>query len=55
MEAVKYMVASTAPVRLESVQAFQLHSMGLVNLEGNDVTPRCELYRQYFKDRLGVR
>ncbi|MBD0337369.1 MAG: AAA-like domain-containing protein, partial [Cyanobacteria bacterium Co-bin13] len=53
--AVKRIVASTQPVRLESVQAFQLHSMGLVNLQGNDVTPRCELYRQYFKDRLGVR
>jgi hypothetical protein len=53
--AVKRIVASTQPVRLESVQAFQLHSMGVVNLQGNDVTPRCELYRHYFKDRLGVR
>ncbi|MBD2232505.1 AAA-like domain-containing protein [Phormidium tenue] len=55
VEAVKRIVASSTPVRLESVQAFQLRSMGLVNLQGNDVTPRCELYRQYFKDRLGVR
>ncbi|MFE4108661.1 AAA-like domain-containing protein [Almyronema epifaneia] len=52
--AVKQIVRSEQPVRLESVQAFQLHSMGLVNLQGNDVTPRCDLYRQYFRDRLGV-
>lgn len=53
-EAVKRIVAADGPVRLESVQAFQLHSMGLVNLQGNEVSPRCNLYRQYFKDRLGV-
>ncbi|NJO10287.1 MAG: TIR domain-containing protein [Leptolyngbyaceae cyanobacterium SL_1_1] len=52
--AVRRMVASERPVRLESVQAFQLHSMGLVNLQGNEVTPRCRLYREYFRDRLGV-
>jgi AAA-like domain/TIR domain len=52
--AMKKAIASTAPVRLESVQAFQLHSMGVVHLRGNDVEPRCELYRQYFGDRLGV-
>lgn len=39
-------------VQLESMQAFKLHSMGLVNLQGNLVTPRCNLYRQYFGDRL---
>lgn len=41
-------------VRLDSTQAFQLHSMGLVHLRGNDVVPRCNLYRQYFRDRLRV-
>ncbi|ESA38738.1 serine threonine protein kinase [Leptolyngbya sp. Heron Island J] len=52
-EAVKRIVATDSPVRLDSVEAFQLHSMGLVNLEGNTVSPRCNLYRQYFSDRLG--
>ena len=46
-------VSATSQVRLEAVQAFKLHSMGLVHRQGNDVTPRCELYRQYFKERLG--
>ena len=53
--AVKRVVETSHPVRLESVQAFQLHSMGLVNLQENDVTFRCELYRRYFGDRLGGR
>ena len=47
-------VTATTPVRLESAAAFKLHSMGLVNLQGNEVTPRCDLYRQYFCDRFGV-
>ncbi|MBD2001008.1 AAA-like domain-containing protein [Leptolyngbya sp. FACHB-541] len=51
-KAVKVAIASPDPVRLESVQAFQLHSMGLVHLKGNDVQPRCDLYRRYFSDRL---
>ena len=41
------------PVELESVLAFKLHSLGLVKLKGNQVTPSFELYRQYFSDRLG--
>jgi AAA-like domain len=41
-------------VRLESSLAFKLHSMGLVNLKGNEVIPRIQLYRQYFGDRLMI-
>ena len=50
--AIKKVVDASEPVRLESMQGFKLHSMGLVNLQGNDVTPRCNLYRQYFRVRL---
>ncbi|HAA31798.1 MAG TPA: hypothetical protein DCE56_33990 [Cyanobacteria bacterium UBA8553] len=39
-------------VQIESEQAFKLNSMGLVNLQDNEVMPRCNLYRQYFRDRL---
>lgn len=53
-EAAKRVVAATGPVRLEPIQAFQLHSMGIVHLQGNDVMPRCDLYRRYFSDRLNV-
>jgi AAA-like domain/TIR domain len=51
-KALKKVITSDAPVRLGSMQAFQLHSMGLVHLHGNDVIPRCDLYRQYFCERL---
>ncbi len=40
------------PVELDSVLAFKLHSLGLVNLHGNYVSPRFELYRRYFSERL---
>lgn len=52
--ATKRLVSSNKPVRLEPVQAFQLHSMGIVHLEGNEVVPRCDLYRRYFGDRLNA-
>jgi DNA-binding CsgD family transcriptional regulator len=45
-------VKISEPVQLEAVQAFKLYSMGLVHLHGNRVTPRCDLYRRYFRDRL---
>ncbi|HEY9851793.1 MAG TPA: AAA-like domain-containing protein [Leptolyngbyaceae cyanobacterium] len=48
-------VTAKEPVELESVLAFKLHSLGLVQLRGNEVTPRFELYRQYFGDRLVIK
>jgi transcriptional regulator with XRE-family HTH domain len=42
-------VSSSTPAQLKTVPRFKLHSMGLVNLQGDEVTPRCELYRQYFR------
>ncbi|MFB2839766.1 AAA-like domain-containing protein [Floridanema evergladense] len=52
--AMKQVISASVPVRLESMEAFKLRSMGLVELRGNDVIPLCNLYRLYFKDRLGV-
>jgi class 3 adenylate cyclase len=52
--AYKKVVAATQPVRVETVQAFKLESMGLVHLQGNELTPRFELYRRYFRERLGT-
>ncbi len=45
-------VKANAPVRLDSEVAFKLHSLGLVKLSGNDCVPSCDLYRQYFSERL---
>lgn len=52
--AFRLVVTQDRPIELESVLAFKLHSLGLVQLQGNQVTPRFHLYRQYFSDRLSV-
>jgi hypothetical protein len=51
-EAMKEVVSTNEPVRLEESQAFQLRSMGLIKRLGNDVVPLCNLYRLYFSDRF---
>lgn len=53
--ALSWVVAADEPIELESVLAFKLHSLGLVQLHGNRVTSRFELYRQYFSQRLAQR
>jgi hypothetical protein len=46
-------IASAAPLpHLEPVIAYQLDSMGVIQLDGNLATPSCELYRQYFLTNL---
>lgn len=37
---------------LDPILAYKLESSGLIKLEGNQVKLSCELYRQYFSDRL---
>jgi hypothetical protein len=51
--ALKRIVEQTSPVQLEPIAAYQLHSMGLIRLTGNEAEPRCSLYRQYFQRYLG--
>ncbi|MEP0923403.1 AAA-like domain-containing protein [Leptolyngbya sp. ST-U4] len=56
MTALKQVLAAPRSIQLPSVQAFQLHSIGLVDLQGNGyVAPRCNLYRHYLRDRLNIR
>jgi hypothetical protein len=52
--AMRQVVFSLTAVRLEPELGFKLDSMGLVDLLGNEVMPLCQLYRLYFRDRLGV-
>lgn len=54
LNAIKQTVVIDNPVRLESLPAFKLNGMGLINLQGNDVTLRYDLYRKYFRDRLRI-
>ncbi|MDJ0703141.1 MAG: AAA-like domain-containing protein [Leptolyngbyaceae cyanobacterium MO_188.B28] len=52
-KALKKVVISNNPVRLESILAYRLESMGIVVLRGDQAILRCDLYRRYFRDRLG--
>jgi transcriptional regulator with XRE-family HTH domain len=52
MAAFKEVVQAHSWVTIESDRVFKLYSMGLVKLSGNEVMPRCDLYRQYFRTRL---
>jgi hypothetical protein len=52
-DAMRTVLATNIPVKLEKMQAFKLNSMGLVILQGNNEgTVRCHLYRQYFTRTL---
>ena len=48
----KKVVSANKAVRLDAEVGFKLHSLGLVKLLGNDCVPSCDLYRQYFSERL---
>ena len=50
-KAFEQVINSDTPITLKSMLAFKLNKMGLVDLQGNDVTPRYQLYRQYFLNR----
>lgn len=52
--ALKTVIETTKAVQLESLMIFKLYNLGLIHLQGNEVTLRCELYRQYFCDRLSL-
>lgn len=44
----KKLINSQEILPIESLAAYQLDSMGLIHLEGNQVKMSCELYRLYF-------
>ena len=52
VEAFKEVLDSDKPIALEQIQGFKLHSMGLINYHGNQVSVSCDLYRQYFSNYL---
>ena len=46
-------ISSPEPMQLsrDRTSAYQLQSMGLVKIQGDLITPSCNLYRQYFLNR----
>lgn len=53
-EAFMQVVTATEPVDIETIQAYQLYSMGLVKRVGDKLVPRCQLYQQYFREHLKI-
>ena len=51
-KAFKSVVNSTEAVTLETSTGHKLQSMGLIKWRGNQALPSCQLYREYFSDRL---
>ena len=52
VESLAQIVRGDGPVHVDVWIAHQLYSLGVVSFVGNDVKPRCELYRQYFRSQL---
>lgn len=50
--ACRAVVRRSHPVDLDADLAFKLESMGLIRLQGNEATPRSQLYQQYFREHL---
>jgi transcriptional regulator with XRE-family HTH domain len=51
LAALETLLAAADPVEIASETAFQLCSMGLAIRQGNQIAPRCHLYRRYFSQR----
>jgi hypothetical protein len=45
-------ISQSEGLQLDSIIGYQLYSMGLIKWQSNQAIPRCELYRQYFSERL---
>ncbi|NJR59874.1 MAG: CHAT domain-containing protein [Cyanobacteria bacterium CRU_2_1] len=54
LAAMKQVIIANQPVSISTSEAFRLTSMGLVQFRGSDVVPTCDLYRQYFRERLRI-
>jgi class 3 adenylate cyclase len=50
--ALTHVVMSPTPVKLDPIQAFKLHSMGLVRFVHGQIVPSWDLYRRYFSEHL---
>jgi len=50
----KQIITVDRPISMGTSEAFKLTSLGLVRFQGSEVIPTCNLYRQYFRERLRV-
>ena len=54
LETLRQVMSAKRAIALESIQAHQLHSIGLIKLAGNVAEPRCQLYRQFLQAQMGA-
>jgi AAA-like domain len=54
MSAMQQVIATDGKVELDAIAAYKLESMGLVQLNGNQASAMCELYRLYFSQQFGM-
>jgi len=47
-------IAADEPIQLKPIAAYQLYRMGLIQRQRDRALPRCQLYQQYFQERLAV-
>ena len=52
MEALQQVVTTEGGVQMEPIPAYELESMGLVKLNGDEAVLSCDLYRLYFRSQL---
>ncbi|MEI6063851.1 MAG: AAA-like domain-containing protein [Pseudanabaena sp. ELA748] len=52
IDAMKKLAIADGAVRLERKELVKIDGMGLLKHQGNEVLPRCDLYKRYFSDRL---
>ena len=51
--ACEQVMKTSTPVEVEQTSGFKLHSLGLVNIEDNTVTPSCDLnLHRHFNDKF---
>ena len=46
------LIEANSPQKLEPIVAYKLQSMGLIELDGDNASVACELYRLYFREQL---
>lgn len=51
-QAFRQIVTTDQPITIDPLAAYQLQSLGLIQLSGDQASPRCQLYRHYFSSRL---
>ncbi len=52
LTAFSQVVKAAEPVQIDSIQGFLLKSLGLIHFQDGMGTPSCQLYIEYFRDRV---